>query len=128
MQVKFIEAHNNEQNWGKFLVLRFDTELEYQSQISGVSLLRSIGWNPQALFVIDLQTGEGARFVPGGYAKGDLDKKSIWCCPLYEPFLEWLYIQDLSDLTKLPAVVNLPSAPFQYRGYRRPGLTGKGET
>jgi hypothetical protein len=73
------------------------------------------------VLVIDLQTQEGATFVPGGYVKSDLDKHAVWVCPMYEPFLCWLYQQDLTDLTRLPAKLDLPDAEFQLRGYRRPG-------
>ena len=84
-------------------------------------LLRSLGWGPEFLWVLDLQTGEGAFFKPGGYAKADLDKHQIWVCPLFEPFLGWLYKQDLKDITALPRTVELPFAPFAMHGYRRPG-------
>jgi hypothetical protein len=42
-------------------------------------------------------------------------------CPLFEPFLEWLYEQDLTDLSTLPRRVELPDAEFSFTGYRRPG-------
>jgi hypothetical protein len=41
--------------------------------------------------------------------------------PLFEPFLEWLYQQDLTRFEDLPSHVDLPEAEFQLHGYRRPG-------
>lgn len=73
------------------------------------------------MWVLDLQTGEGAFFRPGGYAAADLEKHRVWVCPLFEPFLEWLYRQDLTDLGQLPRLVELPDAEFAMRGYRRAG-------
>jgi hypothetical protein len=91
MQTKFIEATNVDaggMNWGKFMVARF-TESEWQrrSEVGGQRMLAERGWAKDDLLVIDLQTGEGAVFKPGGYAKGDLDKHAVWVCPLFEPFL-----------------------------------------
>lgn len=86
-------------------------------------LLAQLGWGPEHLWVLDLQTGEGAYFRPGGYAKADLDRHKIWVCPMFEPFLTWLYKQDLSDLDALPAGVELTEdeAPSAMHGYRRGG-------
>ena len=119
MQTKFMEVTNNNQNWGKFLLFRFDDEWQYKSAFTGRSLLGEVGWDASNIFVLDLQTGEGARFKPGGLAVADLDKHKIWCCPMYEPFLVWLYKQNLDDLTQLPDSLNLPDAAFEFRGYRR---------
>ena len=125
MRTKFIEASHGG-NWAKFALLRFDEEWSVPSQISkgSVSLLRNLGWTPDYMWVLDLQTGEGAFFKPGGLAAADLTKHRIWCCPLYEPFLTWLYLQDLSDLDQLPDLVDL-EAPFSMTGYRRPGLAAQ---
>jgi hypothetical protein len=43
--------------------------------------------------------------------------------PLFEPFLNWLYQQDLTDLEKLPALVEFTfeEAPPALHGYRREG-------
>ena len=122
MKTMFIEATNGPQNWGKFMLARLEPhEMDRPSQVSGGSpLLRQIGFNPRALFVFDLQTGEGAVFHPGGSAAADLDKHRIWVCPLFEPFLAWLYTQDLSDIGLLPRLIDL-DAPFAFRGYRRGG-------
>lgn len=121
MQTKFMEVTNNNKNWGKFLLFRFDNEWQYKSAFTGRSLLHEVGWNQENIFVLDLQTGEGARFMPGGLASADLDKHQIWCCPMYGPFLEWLYRQNLEDLAKLPDSLDIPEAEFAMRGYRRGG-------
>lgn len=129
MFTKFVEATNGEKNWGKFMVLRFGhTEHTHASalgaqfpELDGASLLATTGWSPRHIIVFDLQTGEGARFLPGGYAHADLNKHKVWVCPLFEPFLEWLYRQDLTDLSTLPAHIDLPNAPFEFAGYRRKG-------
>jgi hypothetical protein len=119
---KFIEATNGPSaNWGKFMVAKFGPDdWATQSAISG-ALLAGRGWDMQHIFVLDLQTGEGAMFRHGGFAKADLDKHKIWVCPLFEPFLEWLYKQDVDVLSRLPEKVDLPNAPFELRGYRRRG-------
>lgn len=127
MKTKFIEVTNNNQNWGKFMLFRFGAE-EYlreammaTPEFAGTSLLKHVGWNPDMIWVMDLQTREGAAFLPGGYVKADLEKHRVWVCPMFEPFLEWLYKQDVSDLDKLPDTVNLPDAEFALSGYRRKG-------
>jgi hypothetical protein len=119
----FVEATNGPANWGKFMVARFTPEeWRYPSSVSpNHFLLNAIGWDPKHVLVIDLQTGEGAIFRPGGFAPADLRKHKIWVCPLFEPFLAWLYKQDLADLTKLPPHIDLPNAPFAMHGYRRAG-------
>jgi hypothetical protein len=124
MKTKIIEATNGPQNWGKFMLGRFDAEWQYRSAVADTpygSLLRGVGWTGEHLLVLDLQTGEGAIFRAGGCAPADLDKHRIWVCPLFEPFLTWLYTQDLADLDALPAHVDLPEAEFAWQGYRRPG-------
>jgi len=121
MKTKIIEAVENSQfNWGKFLIGQFDTEFEYESVIDGRNLMRGRGWDKGHLLVLDLQTGEAAIFRGGGYAHSDLNTKhQIWVCPMYEPFLAWLYTQDLTDISTLPAKVNLGDVPTDMRGYRR---------
>lgn len=130
MKTKIIEATNGPQNWGKFMLGRFTDEWGYPSHVSlfgsnesarGIALLRAVGWTEEHLLVLDLQTGEGAIFRHGGLARADLDKHRIWVCPLFQPFLVWLYKQDLSDLDALPNHIDLPDAPFALQGYRRPG-------
>lgn len=134
MQTKLIEATQSADagpNWGKFCVARFDSEWAQSSHIGGPlgdqrPLLAQCGWGRDMLWVLDCQTGEGAYFKPGGYACADLEKHRIWVCPLFEPFLEWLYGQDLSDLAALPELVELPGAPAALSGYRRPGPVAAG--
>ena len=123
MKLHFIEAHDaTDFNWGKFAVARFTgEEWLHQSALDKRSLLHGRGWCSEHLWVMDLQTGEGAIFRPGGLAIEDLTKHRIWVCPMFEPFLTWLYKQDLSDLSKLPALVNLGDVPISMSGYRRPG-------
>ena len=121
MKTKIIEATNGPQNWGKFLVGEFDSEWEVRSKVSPPApLLRSRGHHERERLVLDLETSEGAIFTLGGSAKYDLDKHKIWVCPLFEPFLKWLYNQPL-DLDALPAHIDLPKAPFSLHGYRRKG-------
>lgn len=139
MKTKIIEATNPGSNgsagfnWGKFLVLQLDEvewsvksvipcgDPEIQAVQDKYPLLRHIGMSRATVFVIDLQTREGAGFVPGGCAAIDLNQKCVWVCPMYEPFLQWLYGQDLKDVTKLPSLAVLTDAPGDFRGYRRTG-------
>lgn len=122
METKIIEFASVEGNWGKFLIGRMDTEWEVPSNVdTDRPVMRFRGWSPKHLWVMDLETGEGALFMPGGYARGDLNKHRIWVCPLFEPFLTWLYQQDLADLSALPSAVQLEGVPLQTYGYRRPG-------
>lgn len=123
MESKFIEATNGPRNWGKFMVARFtDDEWSLRAAVDGGPLLRGRGWDPAHVLVVDLQTGEGAIFMPGGYAKADLDKHKIWVCPLFEPFLTWLYtFLATGDLADIPTHIDLPDAPFEMQGYRREG-------
>lgn len=109
-------------NHGKFMVARFSPEeWARRSGVAGDRFLSGRGWSPDHVLVLDLQTGEGSIFKPGGLASADLNKHKIWVCPLFQPFLEWLYQQDLADLSKLPSVVEFPAAEFALWGYRRPG-------
>jgi hypothetical protein len=119
MRVKLVEVTNGSRNWGKFLLGAFDTEWEYKSVVDGNSIIAGRGWSRDHLLVLDLQTGEGAMFRLGGSAKADLDQRKIWVCPMYEPFLTWLYKQP--DPFAIPAHVDLPDAEFAFSGYRRPG-------
>jgi len=56
-----------------------------------------------------------------GVASADLNKHQIWVCPMFEPFLNWLYKQDVSDLDQLPSLVDLGDVPTALFGYRRKG-------
>lgn len=121
MKTKIIEATNGG-NWGKFCLCRFDSEHQLKSSIdeNNYNLLSSIGWNEKNIWVLDMQTQEGAAFVPGGLASADLNKHKIWVCPLFEPFLKWLYLQKIDNLDDLPNMVNL-HAEFAMQGFRREG-------
>ena len=123
MKTYVFEGHGSGGNWGKFLVGVHDSEWSWRSQIDDSRdspLLGRIGWTREHIWVLDLQTCEGGAFRPGGYAKADLDKHRIWVCPLFEPFLTWLYLQDLSRIDELPQLVEL-DVPLEFAGYRRPG-------
>ena len=131
METRIIEASSPQGNWGKFLVGRFDQQewgrrsstpgvMTQRPLMTQVPLLAKLGWGPEHIFVMDLQTGEGATFRHGGFAPADLNKHRIWVCPLFEPFLVWLYRQDVATLANLPAWVSL-DAPLAMAGYRRPG-------
>lgn len=123
MKLHVVEAAGNG-NWGKFAVGRPGPgEWAWRSTVgdAGAPLLTQVGWGREHVWVWDLQTGEGAIFRPGGYAKADLEKHRVWVCPLFAPFLEWLYTQDLSDLDQLPRLVDLAGAEFAFTGYRRRG-------
>jgi hypothetical protein len=135
MDVKFIEVINGSPgrrlNHGKMMLARWTAEewavpsLVAASAESPhpvvTSLLALTGKSPRHLWVCDLETREGLCITPGGSARADLEKHRIWHCPLFPNFLEWLYTQDLTDLSALPSVVELPDAPFALSGWRGPG-------
>lgn len=121
MKRYFFEATNGPNNWGKFMVVPMVDEMTYPSEVTGRPLLPACGWGPQHLWVMDLQTGEGAVFQPGGSASADLNKHQIWVCVLFEHFLSWLYKQDTADLAALPKLIDFPEAPMALAGHRRPG-------
>jgi hypothetical protein len=120
VRTRIIEARSPAGNYGRFLLARMHQEWNVQSEVFDGPVLFNTGYGPKHLWVLDLVTGEGACFLPGGLAAADLEKHRIWVCPLFEPFLVWLYEQDLADLDELPEVVEV-DAPLQLRGYRRPG-------
>jgi hypothetical protein len=125
MKHTFVEVTNGPNNWGKFLVSKWELEdWRVKSAVHTHGLLASIGENQACIWILDLQTGEGARFRPGGSAKADLEKHAIWVCPMYECFLEWLYAHPehhQDPITTLPHYIDLPDAPFAMQGYRRKG-------
>ena len=127
MQTHFIEATNGVANYGKFMLARFDPgEWLRPSALPGYeggSMLAQRGWTDRHLWVCDLETGEGGFFLPGPGASpaADLAKHGLWVCVIFDAFLAWLYRQDLTELAALPAYVDLPDAPADWRGYRRPG-------
>lgn len=123
MKTTFVEACNvvagKPGNWGKFMLARFEPEeWDRPPTAPGVPpalpLLETVGWGGRHLLVLDLQTGEGALFRPGGLPSADLEKHALWVCPLFGPFLGWLYRQDLSDLDALPRYVELADADFAF--------------
>lgn len=124
MHTKVVEA-TNLMNWGKFLLCKFTKEeWAIKSKVSeGEFLIRGRGWDDSSLFVMDLQTGEGAMFHPSNFAipEFELEKHQIWVCPMFAPFLDWLYKQDVSDIDQLPDVVDMPKNIFAFSGYRRKG-------
>ena len=139
---KFVEATQSIKgegfpNWGKFLLMRFTPEewayrsrLPVPEEIAAVvpaastrPLLAAIGTNRDCIWVLDLQTHEGASFKPGGLATADLNKHRIWVCPLFEPFLHYLY-KLKRPFEDCPALVELPDAEGALYGYRRAGPEG----
>lgn len=135
MIAHFIEATNGNVNHGKFVLLRFGLEESgVRSALPGYEheSLWTIGgrrkFDPRYTMVVDLQTGEGAAFSLEGGSHGarlELERHRIWVCPMFEPFLAWLYDQGLEwgkgDITKLPRFVDIPAAPAALAGYRREG-------
>jgi hypothetical protein len=132
--VQFIET-SNDFNHGKFMLARLDAaELRARSALPGYeeSSLWHLGglraFNKHTTLVFDLQTGEGATFTLArhGSPSADLTKHKIWVCPMFEPFLHWLYAQGLDhgagDIAALPRFVELSMADgAAFQGYRRPG-------
>lgn len=113
MRTKIIKAHSEAGNWGKFLVGSLAGEMGPPSAARPYArVLADRGWSTSDILVFDLETGEGAAFRPGGLAAADLDKHAIRVCPLFLPFLEWLYKQDLSDLERLPSELRLKGIPL----------------
>lgn len=121
MRTQIIEATSGG-NWGKFLVGHFDAEWDRASEVDpSRSVLGLHGWSrDRVMLVLDLATGEGALFNRGGVACADLNQHRVWVCPLFEPFLDWLYAQPLDE--PLPGVIQIDD-PFEWRGHRRPGPT-----
>lgn len=126
MITRMVEVTNGPANWGKFMVGVFDaTDITRPSLVDTESrrpLLQLIGFSPSAttVMVMDLQTSEGALFKLGGSAGADLNKHRVWVCPMFEPFLAWLYA-NWRGIENLPPFIDLPDAPFSMTGYRRPG-------
>lgn len=119
MKLHFVEVTDGG-FWGKFAVGKpSDEEWRTRSELDGGLLFPNRGWSRDHVWVLDLQTGEGACFLPGGVAKADLDRHRIQVCHMFEPFLAWLYTQDLRCLDSLPALVHLTGATGNTR---RPGL------
>jgi hypothetical protein len=123
------------QSW-KFMVAQFDDqEWDQKSALPEASpytsLLAQIGHDRYHLWVLDLQTCEGACFRPGGNAHADLEKHAIWVCPMYEIFLGWLYRHPefWQSVQSLPPLIvdkgQEALAASGWAGHRRPGPQAK---
>lgn len=127
MVTKFIECTEPTGfNWGKFMLARFTLdEWHARSAVDKGHLIRQRGWSPDHTLVFDLQTGEGFLTPTNGLPRADLNKHQVWVCPMFEPFLVWLYKQPQPlDFDSLPSHVVLPEGtPTAMSGYRRPGPT-----
>lgn len=135
MDTKFVEAGHGPDagNWGKFLLGRYTREeLAEPTRFPGCEGQRVVslrGNGAHHLWVLDLATGEGARFPINSTKPYDailkLNDHQILVCPLFEPFLAWLFAHiDGHRETwwqTLPRTVELPTAEFSLFGYRRPG-------
>jgi hypothetical protein len=133
MKTKIIEGYSEPGNYGKFMLGIFDSEWDVRSNLGSTvpdpevsarqaarPLLQTLGWTDSHFIVFDIQTGEGGLFRHGGLASADLNKHKIWVCPLFEPFLQWVYSQDLKKIDDWPLLVKLQAA-FSMQGYRREG-------
>lgn len=122
MRTKIIEAAQSAKgpNWGKFLLGRLDTEFDAPSVIDQRwPLMRRCGWSGDEFLAMDLQTGEGALFRTPGSAMADLEKRNIWVCPMFLPWLETVYRMGLDYMFGLdPALVIIPDAEFRLAGVR----------
>lgn len=113
MHTRLVEALSEGKN-GHFMVARFNCE-EWTRGAAKTdrSVLLSRGWSLRHLFVLDVTTGEGFLTLHGGDAHADCERHQIWVTSLFEPFLAWLYEQDLLDLgdelEALPEFVALPA-------------------
>lgn len=112
-------ARRSTVNTGAGLQSYIDSDDEWLAEMAEGKLLASCGWGHEHFVVFDLATGEGGIFRHGGKAQSDLSKHKVWVCPLFEPFLTWLYAQD--DVSDLPERVDLTGIPLQMQGYRRSG-------
>lgn len=128
---KFVEV-SDQMNWCKAMVRRFgEADRAVRSRVrEGVPLLEAVDANRRLktgevgrkLLVVDLQTEEGAIFVPSpeGDPKADLERHAIWVCPLFLAFLRWLYAHP--DFEAIPALIELPNGDgVHFQGWRRPG-------
>jgi hypothetical protein len=99
-------------NWGKFMLARFDSEEWGRRTLvddSPFPLLMRCGWTFEHVWVLDLATGEGALFKPGGQVAIDLEKHRVWVCPMFEVFLGWFYAHPECwlDLAAVPQLITL---------------------
>jgi hypothetical protein len=136
MDLHFIEASNGPDgpNWGKFAVGHHASE-EWgrRSALPGYThmpLLTQLGAGYSDLWVLDLQTGEGARFRIDRHWDEQLRAHRIHVCVMFEAFLGWLMDKALAAgadhparvggwFRTLPGFVELPHCPPGMYGYRR---------
>jgi hypothetical protein len=129
MKTAIIEATNGEQNWGKFLVGVMTDEWKHRSAVDVESqspLLRLRAWSRDYIWVMDLETGEGALLCHRDVVRDALERHQVWVCPLFEPFVGWLFAQPMHGdpeawLDGLPPLIDFPDAAFGLSGYRRGG-------
>lgn len=134
MRTHIIEATNKNQNWGKFLLGVLDDEWDRFPETpgcnTGVPLLASLPrtrgqkWDrARDVLIMDLQTREAAVFALEGDPRVELERHQVWVCPLFEPFLGWLYSQPVDRVLSLdlPAWIDIPDAKFAWAGHRRSG-------
>ncbi len=130
MDTRFVEATNGF-NHGKFLLGRYnEPEMAEHCRVGGefgqYSVIRSQGFTRRDIWILDLATGEGAIFPLSGSGSADVHKRRIRVCPLYEPFVVWLYdyVAKTPDWwNALPRLVALPDAPSALHGHRRTGTS-----
>jgi hypothetical protein len=110
--------------YGKFLVAQFDeAEWRHEAEVFKESIHRPVpyalldvcGWSRDHLLVLDLETGNGTIFRPGGHLAHDMEKRQMgYVCPLYRPFLGWLYEHAARTggiaLDDIPAILHM--GPF----------------
>jgi hypothetical protein len=139
MKSKIIEVTNDGFNWGRFWLGIPDADewghksavekgMGLDGEAHARSVLHTAGWSllSHTFVLFDLVTCEGAAFNPGGSASADLAKHQIWVCPMYEPFLVWLYEHAPRDgeslaLDEIPGLVDLGKVGGALYGYRRGG-------
>lgn len=132
MEIKFVEAGHSRSdpgNWGKFMVGRYTgDELAEPTLFPGCEGQRVVslrGFGSSKMWVLDLATEEGFLVPTTTFrAAHVLEKHQVHVCPLFEPFLDWLLDQIRAKLAgwwdDLPRTVELPDAPGELYGYRRP--------
>jgi hypothetical protein len=111
-------------NVGAYLVAVPDAEeRSWHSHLDPVvtPLLEQLGYSAGGAWVMDLLTREGAWFSMEDDARAELDRHRIHATAPFEAFLEWLYLQDMTQLYKLPHVVKVADATFSIKNYRRLG-------
>lgn len=144
MELKFVEAGQAPEgggNWGKFAVARWSTlEMREPTRFPGCEgqFITGLTGSPfDHIWLLDIQAGEGALFSINNPIPVDvphqLNEKQIYICPMFEPFMTWLWEHirshqgtNLDWFDELPRVVVLPEAPFDLYGYRRRGRTSGG--